>query len=211
MSLSHFLHEYTEHPFLGPYYDHWLVDSNYGSFGHIWRPDWNSFNPTVPRAPPIEWHEDETLYTVQIEIPGVRKEDITMYVTEDGRSLNIEGKAEKFGGAHGMGLGSGETRESGRPKVTKVRKTMADGEFAFLFSFGSVCTKLVLVILAGTTVIISRLEKKHSIGSTVKFSRSVTLPGYVDGKRVGAKLENGILTVTIPKLASPKHRRIVID
>lgn len=66
-----------------------------------------------------------------------------------------------------------------------------------------------MCVVLGTTIIISRLEKKH--GSTVKFSRSVTLPGGVDGKRVSARLENGILTVTIPKLSPPKPRRIVID
>ncbi|KAG8756051.1 hypothetical protein FRC12_010708 [Ceratobasidium sp. 428] len=63
----------------------------------------------------------------------------------------------------------------------------------------------------GSTIIISRLEKKHTIGTTVKFSRTITLPDYVDRKRVGAKLENGVLSVTIPKLSAPKPRRIVID
>ncbi|KAG9078169.1 hypothetical protein FS749_009857 [Ceratobasidium sp. UAMH 11750] len=190
MSLAHFLHEYNEHPFLGPYYDHWLSDSNYGTFGHLWRPDWSSIHPISQRAPPVEWHEEETLYTVHIEIPGVRREDMTLSVSEDGRSLNIEGKAEKFGGAYRAGLTSGEKEKTDRPRITKVRKTMADG----------------------STIIISRLEKKHSVGTTVKFSRSITLPDFVDGKRVAARLENGVLTVTIPKL-SPVHkpRRIVID
>ncbi|KAG8707571.1 hypothetical protein FRC09_001751, partial [Ceratobasidium sp. 395] len=151
-----------------------------------------NINPTTSRAPPVEWHEDETLYTVHVEIPGVRKEDIALSVSEDGRSLNIEGKAEKYGGASSSriaGLTSGEREKVERPKITKVRKTMADG----------------------STIIISRLEKKHSIGTTVKFSRTITLPDYVDRKRVGAKLENGVLSVTIPKLSAPKPRRIVID
>ncbi|QRV86774.1 heat shock protein HSP20 family protein [Ceratobasidium sp. AG-Ba] len=193
MSLSHFLYEYAENPALGPYYDHWLTGGgNFGTFGHIWHPDWSLIHPNTPRTPPVEWHEQETLYTVHIEVPGVRKEDITMHVADDGKSLNIEGKVDKFGGASSLrGLTSGEKERVDRPRLTKVRKTMADG----------------------STVIISRLEKKHNVGTTVKFSRTISLPDYVDGKRVAARLENGILTITIPKLStpSPKPRRIVID
>ncbi|KAF8610750.1 HSP20-like chaperone [Ceratobasidium sp. AG-I] len=188
MSLAHFLHEYSHHQFLGPYYEHWLTDSNFGTFGHVWRPDWSEFHPEE-RRPPVEWHEDETLYTIHLEVPGVKREDMNMYVTDDGRSLKIEGKIEKFGGAAGLGLGSTEDTKDRATRIKKVRKTMVDG----------------------TVVIISRLEKKHTTGSSVKFTRSVTLPGNVDGKRVAARLEDGILTVTIPKLSSPKPRRIVIN
>ncbi|KAJ1310515.1 hypothetical protein OPQ81_007246 [Rhizoctonia solani] len=167
MSLAHFLAEYATHPFLGPYYDHWLHENNFGTFGHIWQPDWSGFSSE--RIPSLDWFEEDTSYTLNIEVPGVKREDMTMHVSEDGRSLTIEGKTEKFGNYLG--------------------KTMADG----------------------TVVVISRTEKKHSVGTIVKFSRTVSLPSYVDGKRIVARLENGILTVTIPKLHTPKPRRIVID
>lgn len=129
MSLAHFLHEYAQHPYLGPYYEHWLTDSNFGTFGHVWRPDWSAFH-TEERHLPLEWHEDETLYTVQLEIPGVRREDMNLYITDDGHSLKVEGKVEKFGGAGGLGLGSTESaKDKDRPRIKKIRKTMADGEY----------------------------------------------------------------------------------
>ncbi|KAG8764222.1 hypothetical protein FRC11_011238 [Ceratobasidium sp. 423] len=186
MSLAHFLAEYATHPFLGPYYDHWLYENNFGTFGHIWQPDWSGFSSE--RTPSLDWFEEDTSYTLNIEVPGVRREDMTMHVSEDGRSLTIEGKTEKFGNY--LGLGGGEERpKSTGGRIKRVRKTMADG----------------------TVVVISRTEKKHSVGTTVKFSRTVSLPSYVDGKRIVARLENGILSVTIPKLHTPKPRRIVID
>ena len=187
MSLAHFLTEYAAHPHLDPHYDHWVFDNNFGTFGHVWQPDWSSFPSNGERTPPFDWFEHETLYTLQVEVPGVRKEDLTMHISDDGRSLTIEGKAERHGGA-GKILDEGKTKER-TSRIKKVKKTMADG----------------------STVYVSRIEKKHSVGSTVKFSRIVTLPGQVDGKRISAKLDNGLLTVSIPKLSTHKPRRIVID
>lgn len=43
-----------------------------------------------------------------------------------------------------------------------------------------------------------------------KFSRSINLPGEIDVNAVEASLENGILTVTIPKAEVSKPRQIAI-
>lgn len=43
-----------------------------------------------------------------------------------------------------------------------------------------------------------------------KFSRSINLPGDIDVNAVEAGLENGILTVTIPKAAAVKPRQIKV-
>ena len=43
------------------------------------------------------------------------------------------------------------------------------------------------------------------------FSRSFTLASRVDAERVGAKYENGLLTVSIPKAAEARPRKIEIS
>ena len=43
-----------------------------------------------------------------------------------------------------------------------------------------------------------------------KFQRNFSLPRSVDADKVGAKFENGILQVTLPKSAAAKPRRIKI-
>ena len=43
------------------------------------------------------------------------------------------------------------------------------------------------------------------------FSRSIILPAEVDGKRVEAELENGVLTVTLYKMATPSIKVRSID
>jgi HSP20 family protein len=42
------------------------------------------------------------------------------------------------------------------------------------------------------------------------FTRSFALPDDIDPEKVGAKLENGILTLTLPKAATAKARQIAI-
>jgi HSP20 family protein len=43
------------------------------------------------------------------------------------------------------------------------------------------------------------------------FSRSFSLPEIADGERVDAKLENGVLTLTIAKRSEAKPRKIAIQ
>jgi len=45
---------------------------------------------------------------------------------------------------------------------------------------------------------------------TGPFERSLRLPEFVDGERIGAELTNGVLTVTVPKAAAAQPRKIEI-
>lgn len=46
--------------------------------------------------------------------------------------------------------------------------------------------------------------------TTGRFQRLVKLPAPVDAEKVEAKLENGVLEVTLPKAEEAKPRRIVV-
>jgi HSP20 family protein len=56
------------------------------------------------------------------------------------------------------------------------------------------------------------LPKEHAVHvrerASAKFSRTIALPKNVDGSAVTAKLENGVLTVTLPKAKESLPRRI---
>lgn len=45
---------------------------------------------------------------------------------------------------------------------------------------------------------------------TGSFERSVRLPEFVDGEKIGADFTNGLLTVTVPKAQAAQARRIEI-
>jgi HSP20 family protein len=52
------------------------------------------------------------------------------------------------------------------------------------------------------------LRNERSFG---RFERSITLPMQVDGTRVAASYEDGVLTVTLPKAEAAKPRQIEIQ
>lgn len=58
---------------------------------------------------------------------------------------------------------------------------------------------------------IEGFKKLKTERSSKSFSRSFTLPADVDSRKVEAKLENGILKLTLPKSEAAKAKKIVIS
>ncbi|MGY1680276.1 Hsp20/alpha crystallin family protein [Geodermatophilus sp. SYSU D01176] len=102
-------------------------------------------------APLADVEETEDAYSVEIELPGVQREDIDIQL--DDRRLVV----------------SGEVKEKERTGVLR-RRTRRVGHFEY----------------------------------------SVTLPADVDPDDVSARLDDGVLTVRVPKAAQAKPRRIEI-
>lgn len=61
------------------------------------------------------------------------------------------------------------------------------------------------------TVSVSRNVKKGDAESVVKWSRSVSVPEGIEVEGISAKLEDGLLTVTLPKQEQRKPRRIELN
>lgn len=53
---------------------------------------------------------------------------------------------------------------------------------------------------------VQRIERKYG-----KFTRMVALPRAIDGAKVSARLDDGILKITLPKEERARPRRIAID
>ncbi len=102
-------------------------------------------------APLADVEETEDAYSVEIELPGVKREDIDIQLGD--RVLTV----------------SGEVKEKERTGVLR-RRTRRVGHFQY----------------------------------------SVTLPADVDPDDVSARLDDGVLTVRVPKSAQAKPRRIEI-
>ena len=102
-------------------------------------------------APLADVEETEDAYSVEIELPGVRREDIDIQL--DDRQLTV----------------SGEVKEKERAGILR-RRTRRVGRFQY----------------------------------------SVTLTADVDADDVSARLNDGVLTVRVPKTQQAKPRRIAI-
>lgn len=105
---------------------------------------------SASRLPALDLRETEQAYTVQVDLPGVAKENVK--VTIDGKRVSIEASAQ----------GAAEP---------------ADGE---------------------------RLLVRER--SSVAYARSFTLPVEVDEAASQAKLENGVLALTLSKKVKPAAR-----
>lgn len=75
------------------------------------------------------------------------------------------------------------------------------------------CDKDQLIIRAERKEEKKQESKKKYLSETFygSYTRSFTLPSSVDDKKVDAKFENGVLTVTVPKTETPKAKQIPIQ
>jgi HSP20 family protein len=63
--------------------------------------------------------------------------------------------------------------------------------------------------LTGTTDDELRVYAAERVAGS--FERAVRLPEFVDGERISAEFNNGLLTVTVPKAKAAQHRKIAIN
>lgn len=103
-------------------------------------------------APLADVEETDDAYVVEIDLPGVKRDDIDIQLTD--RQLTV----------------SGEIKEKERTGILR-RRTRRVGQFQY----------------------------------------SVTLPADVDAEKVTAHLDDGVLTVRVPKPEQAKPRRIQIS
>lgn len=55
------------------------------------------------------------------------------------------------------------------------------------------------------------VEAEEDKKSSLRFSRAISVPDDVDSEKIGAKLENGVLSITLPKQAARKPKSIQIQ
>lgn len=115
---------------------------------------WNNFPSMFGDGftPLADVEETDDAYHVEIELPGIKKDDVTIEVA--GRRLTV----------------SGERKEKERVGILR-RRTRSVGRFYY----------------------------------------EVVLPGEVDEDGIRANLHEGVLTLTVPKAASERPRRIKIQ
>jgi HSP20 family protein len=107
--------------------------------------------------------------------------------------------------------------EAVRRPLTNIRET-EDG-YMITLEMPGVAKKEVEVALEGNTLTITgertdKLEDKGLLRKEIreeKFSRSFKLDETIDRDKVKAKMENGILTVNLPKVEKEIGRKVDID
>jgi HSP20 family protein len=104
---------------------------------------------------PVDLYQDKDAFVVRAELPGFRKEDIGVEVSDGVLTIAAHQKTETQEGA-----------EAASPNAATTER---------------------------------------------RVSRSVTLPEQIKVEAITAKVENGLLTVTLPRREEAKPRQIAID
>lgn len=153
------------------------------------RSDGEEFDSAVWR-PVVDVHEDENAYLIDIELPGLSREDLKINFQENTLTISGERRYRHDGGGQQNGQAKGEDAS------VNGNAGSANGEGA---------TK-VEVQPKKKTLSAHRLERVYG-----RFFRNFSFPTAVDAEAISARFENGVLEVMVPKAEEVKPRQITIS
>lgn len=190
---------------------------------------------TLTFSPKFDMRETETDYELHGELPGIEKDQIHIEFT-DPQTIVIRGRVERTrtAGTPPAGLieedsspkmsgaltqGGEQSSESGKDRRSSFHATVEDEAE----EGGSTTTGTAAPTPASTNAEVAKSapaqqapeQPKHkywiSERSVGEFSRSFQFPGRIESDNVSASLNNGVLTVAVPKAKKYESRRIAIN
>jgi HSP20 family protein len=162
------------------------------------------FSPLRYNYPRVNIKESPTAYNLEAEIPGFRRENLSIEFL-DSRTLRISGKRG------GKAAPAVEETEGEYAASEKVADPVASEEAVLTES-----AKNDTEIPESASKDVAQAEEEYQVVETERneefsFTRQWWLPEVVDQEAVRASLDHGILSVTLPKLRAEAARKIIID
>lgn len=152
---------------------------------------------SVDFSPKINLSEDEKNYYIHADLPGMKKEQVKMELSDEDRVLTISGERETIidnsnddETENGTKLNANVNKEAQEANKTEEQKTENEEEKQDSNK--------------------QEKQEKHKKYSRIecsygKFSRSFSIPENADINNIQAKMDNGVLEVTISKIEPPKQ------
>jgi HSP20 family protein len=135
----------------------------------------------------VDVREDADHIYVEAELPGFRKEDVDITLENNTLTITAERSEEHSNGRPGNGGGGnagGQPAQAGaRPQAGQIQQRPGGPQGNWLLR-----------------------ERRYN-----RFQRSFTLPDSVDEQTVNAKLNDGVLTITLNKREEVKPRKISVS
>ena len=156
----------------------------------------------ISRANRANVSETETEYKIEVEVPGYQKGEINIEFGPDGRTVTVSGRSEKS-------YEEGEAPKSEAPKSVTVEEAPEEGEQPAKPS-------------ESTSTAVTQASKERAVGapagpkywiserSVGSFTRTFTFRTSIDHERATANLENGVLTIIVPKASKQTAKKITI-
>ncbi|KAG8903312.1 hypothetical protein FRC00_000153 [Tulasnella sp. 408] len=140
----------------------------------------------ITRTPHVHLTDEADKYVVEAEVPGVPKENLDISIGDNGRSLTIKGNT--FSSSESATEGKGKEKEVATEPQSSDHPAPNEGS------------------ATDTSVAQSEPQPQPRWSTRSSFARTVWLPKPVDAQHVTAHLDNGVLTLEIPKLQAQAHR-----
>ena len=132
----------------------------------------------------VDVREDADHIYVEAELPGFRKEDVDITLENNTLTITAERSEEHTNGRAGNGNGGGQQVQTARPQQAgQAHPQQGNPQGNWLLR-----------------------ERRYN-----RFQRSFTLPDSVDEQTVNAKLNDGVLTITLNKREEVKPRKISVS
>lgn len=141
-------------------------------------------SPAAVLRPPVDVTEEGDKYVIEADLPGVKKENVDIRIGDAGRSVTIQGKTSS-------------RQPNGESETTAETASASEN---------SIEGKAVAKSVPGT-----QLATERQYPSSATFIRTVWLPRPIDSSKVSAKLQDGILTMTVPKAEDQESIKIPIE
>ena len=151
--------------------------------------------------PAVDLSEEGNNYIVEAELPGVKKENVEVRVGDGGRSITIEGKIVR-------GTAQPVAQEATTDALATQNTESAVAPSGESFSDSPSNN------LSGANSGLpeqSQISTERTFTGTSTFTRTVWLPRPIDSSGVKAKLEDGVLRLTVPKAVEQGSARINVE
>ncbi|KIJ57203.1 hypothetical protein M422DRAFT_238795 [Sphaerobolus stellatus SS14] len=146
------------------------------------------------RQPSINFKEEGNEYLVEAEMPGVKKENLEVRVGEGGKTLTIEGKVY-----------SKATNNVPDVQAKKAETTPSTGEQPTTSNVNTA------EVAQNPSSEVSDIPSATTREFSSHFTRTIQLPRAVNASGVTGHLEDGILTLRIPKAEEPGVVKVQIQ
>jgi len=150
--------------------------------------------------PAVDVVEEGDKYIVEADLPGVKKDNVDITIGDGGRSITIQGKtASRQAAPQSQDTDDGPAASEGMSATFGFHPTVG------------------LMPPVGTGPVVASQQNQNQLtserlwsGSSL-FTRTVWLPQSIDRSKVKAKLEDGILTLQVPKLEDKEIVKVPVE
>lgn len=157
-------------------------------------------------SPAVDVTEKGNKYIIEADIPGVSKDNLQVRVGDGNQSITIEGKvAEKI-----LKPDTGDADNSSSEYTDGMFISLVNEYFIYLVLTNE-RTASKSTSLTNTDENATHISVERPLSRSYSFTRTVWLPRPVDPNNVSAKLQNGVLSVTLNQVPDESGKVVNIE